>query len=66
MPLRLQIASETPAYSWDNPVGPFLNSDKFTLLSQPGKHLGQIDEPIVNSRSEELAGEQSQYKVLQG
>ena len=38
MPLRLQIASETPAYSSDIPVGPFLNSGKFTLLSQPGKH----------------------------
>ena len=40
MPLQLQIASETPACSSDTPVGPSLNSGKFTLLSQPGKHLG--------------------------
>ncbi len=39
MPLQLQIASETPACSSDTPVGPSLNSGKFTLLSQPGKHI---------------------------
>jgi hypothetical protein len=44
MPLRLQIASETPACSSDIPVGPLLNSGKFMRLSQPGKHLNQIDQ----------------------
>ena len=39
MPLRWQIASETPACSSDTPVWPFLNNGKFTLLNQPGKHL---------------------------
>ena len=44
MPLRLQIASETLACSSDIPVGPFLDSGKFTLLSQPGKHFDLIIE----------------------
>ncbi len=45
MPLRLQIASETLACSSDIPVGPFLDSRKFTLLSQPGKYLHLYEKP---------------------
>jgi hypothetical protein len=39
MPLRLQIVRETPACSSDIPVWPSLNSGKFSLLNQPGKHF---------------------------